>query len=201
MRPSRISHAVLIALLVAACGGSGSRPAAPAKASTTTVGAQGAEAGVNQAASSSGRVTSSDGSFQTVIPAGFQDARGQESVINALYLVVGVPHMAIDVVRARAPANVNLTQFADDGLQGLKRISPYNQDFSQITSLTVAGAPARSFSYVGRTPDGRTAVEAQINVLHDGWAYGIDGSAPSNRFKAIQAAIGRVLANWHWTSG
>jgi hypothetical protein len=184
--------ATLVALAAAGCGSSAS----------TTHGSGSAVSSSSQGAGSPSRVTSVDGSFATVIPSGFQDSIGTQGrgPFNMLYLATR-PYMAVNALRSRAPATTSLDAIAQRGITSLQSSNPSNHDFSRVATVSVDGASARAWSYLGVSERGQPAVYAEVNVLHGGWLYAIGGTAPANQFPALQAALGQVIAHWRWSGG
>jgi hypothetical protein len=160
--------------------------------------------GLHYCGQSTASVSSSNGSFATALPSGFQDGTrsAQGGAINVLFLAVG-PRIAnetinINVIREAAAGRTDMGEIAGTELKGIRSLVPQARSFSQVSSLTVGGSPARAVDYLG-IPNGHRLHLRQVFVLHGGWIYTITYTAQPSTYQSHLAALDQVVGSWVWT--
>lgn len=214
MRYVTAALTVTAALALAGCGSSSSSSSVVAASTTrttstasNTTASSSTKAGsiAKSSTTSSAGVTSSDGRFVAVIPAGFRNATAsaQGGPFNILYLAVGPRTRGfatnINVVRESAAGLTDLNAIVRDELKGLERLQPDTHPISSRASVPVDGAPARVLDYV-HGPATQLLHLRQVIVEHRGWIYVITYTAPSSTYAASLPALAQVISSWHWTS-
>ncbi|MBO0769106.1 MAG: hypothetical protein J2O48_10530 [Solirubrobacterales bacterium] len=168
--------AVVLGLLLAGCGSS-KKTAAP-----------------------NGLVKSSDRSFATVLPPGFNDLNSVESTAyRTLYSVASRAGLAVVVFRSPAPAGVSIDAWTRRLMGVQKKDNPSDRGFSSVSKVTVGGVSGRGFSYSGRSSSGQPTAYAQVIVVHAGSSYLIQGRAPAGQQRALVSAMNKIDLGWHWT--
>jgi hypothetical protein len=193
----RIALVVASVFVIAACGSSKvfrskstSTPAASVSRTSTPA--------------SLGTVRSTDGRFQTVIPAGFVNATRsvRSGVAIVQYLAIGPRHdrfaTNVNVVREPAQGRSDVDQIVGLEIATIKRLAPRAASFSQVASLTVGGEPARAVDYLNAPTGNRVLHQRQVFVAHGGWIYTITYSAIPSAYDANVAALDAVTAAWRW---
>jgi hypothetical protein len=152
----------------------------------------------------SGTVQSTDGRFQTVIPAGFVDATSsvQSGVANVQYVAVGPRRHGfatnINVVREPAQGRSDMDQIVALELATIKRLAPQAGGFSKVTRLTVGGEPARAVVYLNTPTGNRVLRQRQVFVVQGRWIYTITYSALPGAYGADVRALDTVTTAWRW---
>lgn len=159
-----------------------------------------AQSGVGVAASSN--LTSASGAFTIVVPRGFRnETASSHSTVKLELLVAGSTTSGftvnIDVVREHV-GTTSLEKVTQSSIGYLKRAYGAGR-FSTIQDLTVAGAPARAFSYFVTFGSPNLQHDRQVYVVHDGWAYSVTYSALSGaQYGGSLSALAECLATWRW---
>lgn len=196
MPTRRIALLVASVLLLTGCGGT----TIFASKSTTSA----ASATSSASTSPSGTVRSTDGRFQTVIPAGFVDATHavNSGVANVQYLAVGPRHDSfatnINVVREPANGRSDMDQTVGLEVATIKRLERQAANFSQVASLKVGGEPARGVDYFNTPTGSRLLHQRQVFVGNGGWIYTITYSAIPSAYRANVGALDAVTSAWRW---
>lgn len=206
--------AVTAALALAGCGSSSSSSRVPARATTNTSTSSDPTASgstptspmaTSSTTSSPAGVTSRDGRFLAMIPAGFRNAVAslQGGPINVLYLAVG-PRTGgfttnINVVRESSAGLTDINAVVRDELRGLKRVLPGIRPISSPEPVTVGGEPARVVDYLNGSATPSLHLR-QVVVEDRGWIYVVTYTAPSTTYTANLPALAQVISSWHWTS-
>jgi hypothetical protein len=197
MSTRRIALLVVSVFVIAGCSSStvfGSKPTSTHAGSTSQTSVRAA----------SGTVKSTDGRFQTVIPAGFVDATSsvRSGVADVQYLAIGPRHDSfatnVNVVREPAQGRSDIDQIVGLEIATIKRLAPQARSFSQVTSLTVGGEPARAVDYRNSPTGNRVLHQRQVFVAHAGWIYTITYSAIPGAYNANVEALDAVTAAWRW---
>jgi hypothetical protein len=206
MRARRLAALILSASAVAGCGSrttllhtSSSSSSTTSPAATTTSGT------ATTTTAPPGTVKSADGSFATVIPAGFANALGGvQATIKIQYLAAAPSHNGfatnINVVAEPAGSQTSIDTIARLEIAGVKRAEPQAHDFSQIQSLTVDGQPARAIDYLSLPDKHRLLHQYQVFVAKNGTIYTITYSALPSTYDDNLAAAKQVTDGWHWLS-
>jgi hypothetical protein len=149
-------------------------------------------------------VQSTDGRFQTVIPAGFVNATNsvQSGVANVQYLAVGPRHHSfatnVNVVREPARGRSDMDQIVGLEIATIKRLAPQAGSFSKVTRLTLGGEPARAVDYLNAPTGNSVLHQRQVFVIHGGWIYTITYSALPSAYVAHVRALDAVTSAWRW---
>jgi hypothetical protein len=149
-------------------------------------------------------VTSTDGRFETVVPSEFIDATRsvRSGVANVQYLAIGPRSQGfatnINVIRDPANGRADINQIAGREIATIKRLEAQARNFSQMSSLTVGGGPARAVDYTNRPSGDRPLHQRQVFVVHQGWIYTITYSALPSAYAANVGAVDQVAAGWRW---
>lgn len=196
------------ALLLAACGGSGSGTAGKSTASSTVTASDSASTGTGTASSPAhaGRgeaVSAAHGGFSTIVPRGFTDGLTNEETAKGVeYRAVGprVHGFATNVIVYRAASNdVNVAALAKRALAKLSTRPSYlprARGISSLHALSVDGEPALAVVYhlSGR----KTTDRREVFVVHGEWAYEISDNASVAGYVASLGVLDEVLRNWRW---
>ena len=191
---ARSGTAVVTALVLAACGGSGTKP--PSSSTSTRTNAQ--------FIAPAGTVKSSDGSFATTVPTGFTDetSSAHGGAVKVLYLAVGPridnQTININVFREAAAGRTDINAITAAELTGVRALMPHAHSFSPVSALTVGGALARSVDYQG-LPGDQLLHLRQVFVLHGGWIYTITYTALPNTYQAHVGAVDELIGRWIWS--
>jgi hypothetical protein len=160
--------------------------------------------GLHFCGQSTASVSSSDGSFATTLPAGFQDetSSAKGGTINVLLLAVGPridnETINVNVIREAAGGRTSIDEVGSAELKGIRALVPHTRSFSPLSSLTVGGSPARAVDYLG-LPSGHLLHLRQVFVLHGGWIYTITYTALPSTYQAHLSAFNQIVNNWEWT--
>lgn len=213
IRYGAVTLAVIAALALAGCGSASSSSRSVAASVTTstsnTVYSPSSTTATSIDAlgrtSPSGGVTSRDGHFVAVIPAGFRNATesAQGGPFNILYLAMGPRAGAftsnINVVRGSSAGLTDIDAIVRDELRGIKRLLPDARPISSPEPVTVGGEPARELDYA-HGPTTQLLHVRQVIVEHRGWIYVITYTASSTTYAAGRPSLAEVISSWRWTS-
>jgi hypothetical protein len=190
-RPRRLRAAiapvVIVALAVTGCGSSSS-----SSSSTTTAGPAPA-----------GSVSARDGTFTTIIPAGFANRSSAlaGAPITLLYAAVAPKvdgfHSNINVVGESSQGLSDPEVVAQQEIKNLKTAAPHTHAFSGIRPVTLDGAPARSVDYLNVVGT-RPIHQLQVFAVHKSRIYTVTYTALSSRYASSLPAMQQVLAAWRW---
>jgi hypothetical protein len=183
--------AIVVAVLVAGCGGSSHSGTSSGSTSTS-------------ATTAGQTVTSTDKSFTTVTPHSFSDATSssQASALKVLYLAIGPRANGfatnINVVREPNHGLTDASTVANAELASIKRLEAQAHGFSALQSVTVGGEPAKSVDYLNTPAGTRELHQRQVFVQHGGSIYTITYTALPAAYTASAAAMDQVLHGWNW---
>ncbi len=150
-----------------------------------------------------GSIASRDGTFTTIIPAGF--ANGSFALAGApatvLYAAVAPKvdgfHSNINVVGEGSQGLGDAQVVAQQEIKSLKSSAPHTHAFSAIRPATLDGGPARSVDYLNAV--GQRAIhQLQVFAVHKNRIYTVTYTALSARYALSLPAMQQVLAGWRW---
>jgi hypothetical protein len=177
---------VAVVLAVAGCGGGSS-----SSSSTTSRPAP------------AGSVPGRDGTFTTIIPAGFVNGSSALAGAPATLLYAAVApkvdgfHSNINVVGEASQGLSDAQVVAQQEIKNLKSAAPHTHAFSAIRPATLDGAPARSVDYLNAV--GQRAIhQLQVFAVHKNRIYTVTYTALSARYASSLPAMQQVLAGWRW---
>jgi hypothetical protein len=202
--------------VVASNGSEGTLTVHITSVSGTTVGWHVSEDDFHQATTGSPTtVTSTDGSFMTVIPAGFKDIIVKEpgalfNLPSIVYVVTGprlhdyitgidVVREPIDAVRVPVGGRRDIDTIARAEVRAWTAGVPQSYGFSRLRALTVGGDPARAVAYFSRPPPARHLLHVgAVVVAHGDSIYTITYATPSADYAAHAGPLDDVIRGWHW---
>jgi hypothetical protein len=207
MRPRRLAALILSAAAIAGCGSKTTLlHTSSASSSTSSQSSPTSTGTATTTTAPPGTVKSADGSFATVIPDGFVNARSsvKGGSINIQYLAVGPRHdgFATNINVVHEPSNGQTSIDTITGLEiaGIKRLEPQAHQFSSVQSLTVGGEPARAIDYLSLPDKKRLLHQYQVFVVKGGTIYTITYSALPSSYTDNLASVKQVTDGWHWLS-
>lgn len=194
------------ALLLAACGGSGSGAAGKSAASSTVAASDSASTGTASSPAHAGSgeaVSAAHGGFSTILPRGFTNGLTNEETAKGVeYRAVGprVHDFATNVIVYRAASGgSDVAALAKRALRNLSTRPSYlprARGISSLHALSIDGEPALAVVYhlSGRT----TTYRRQVFVVHGEWAYEISDNASAAGYVTSLGVLDKVLRNWRW---
>ena len=154
-------------------------------------------------------VTSGDGMFTTVVPAGFTDQSSREDA--GLDYLAAIPKQGLQItVFARASRGVTDVKAIAQKLRKQDR-SIDGHGFSPIRLMKVGGRPAASWTFMVTMVGHDTSASRgepkriptrwrRVVVVHGFLFYTITYSGPAKPYEVHAPGFAQVLEAWHWTS-
>jgi len=154
-------------------------------------------------------VTSGDGMFTTVVPAGFTDLSSQEDA--GLDYLAAIPKQGLQItVFARASRGVTDVKAIAQKLRKQDR-SIDGHGFSPIRLMKLGGRPAASWTFMVTMVGSYSSASKgkpkriltrwrRVVVVHGFLFYTITYSGPAKPYEVHAPGFAQVLEAWRWTS-